>query len=57
LVNLISEPDESEASTVTQPANSIVFGIYKCNGFVFTEIVTDVQKKKLQAVIRGRVSL
>jgi hypothetical protein len=36
---------------------TIVFGIYKRNGFVFTEIVPDVQKKTLQAVIRGRVSL
>ncbi len=35
----------------------IVFGIYKRNGFVFTEIVPDVQKKTLQAIIRGRVSL
>jgi transposase-like protein len=35
----------------------IVFGIYKRNGFVFTEIVPDVQRKTLQAVIRGRVSL
>lgn len=35
----------------------IVFGIYKRNGSVFTEIVPDVQKKTLQAVIRGRVSL
>lgn len=35
----------------------IVFGIYKRNGFVFTEIVPDVQRRTLQAVIRGRVSL
>lgn len=35
----------------------IVFGIYKRNGCVFTEIVPDCQKKTLQAVIRGRVSL
>ena len=35
----------------------IVFGIYKRNGFVFTEIVPDVQRKTLQAIIRGRVSL
>ncbi|MDQ6786035.1 MAG: IS1595 family transposase [Acidobacteriota bacterium] len=35
----------------------IVFGIYKRNGFVFTEIVPDVQRKTLQSVIRGRVSL
>ena len=30
---------------------------YFANGFVFTEIVPDVQKKTLQAIIRGRVSL
>ena len=35
----------------------IVFGIYKRNGCVFTEIVPDVQRKTLQAIIRGRVSL
>ena len=35
----------------------IVFGIYKRNGLVFTEIVPDGQKKTLQAIIRGRVSL
>jgi len=35
----------------------IVLGIYKRNGFVFTEIVPDVQKKTLQAIIGGRVSL
>ena len=35
----------------------IVFGIYKRNGKVFTEIVSDVQKKTLQAVIHGRVSI
>ncbi len=36
---------------------TIVFGIYKRNGKVFTEIVEDVQKKTLQAIIRGRVSI
>ncbi len=35
----------------------IVFGIYKRNGFVFTEIVPDAAKKTLQQIIRGRVSL
>lgn len=34
-----------------------VFGIFKRNGSVYTEIVPDVSKKTLQAVIRGRVSL
>lgn len=36
---------------------TIVFGIYKRNGKVFTEIVKDVQKKTLQAIIRGRVGI
>jgi hypothetical protein len=35
----------------------IVLGIYKRNGFVFTEIVPDVQKKTLQAIISGRAAL
>ena len=34
-----------------------VFGIFKRNGSVYTEIVPDCSKKTLQAVIRGRVSL
>jgi transposase len=34
-----------------------VFGIFKRNGSVYTEIVSDCKKKTLQAVIRGRVSL
>ncbi len=34
-----------------------VFGIFKRNGSVYTEIVPDCTKKTLQAVIRGRVSL
>ena len=38
-------------------SKTIVFGIYKRNGKVFTEIVPDVQKKTLQAIIRGRVSV
>jgi transposase-like protein len=38
-------------------SKTIVFGIYKRNGKVFTEIVEDVQKKTLQAIIRGRVGI
>jgi transposase-like protein len=34
-----------------------VFGIFKRNGSVYTEVVPDCSKKTLQAVIRGRVSL
>ncbi len=38
-------------------SKTIVFGIYKRSGKVFTEIVPNVQKKTLQAIIRGRVSI
>jgi transposase-like protein len=34
---------------------TIVFGIFKRNGSVYTEIVPDCSKKTLQAIIRGRV--
>jgi transposase-like protein len=36
---------------------TIVFGIYKRNGSVFTEIVPDAKKRSLLPVIRGQVSL
>ena len=36
---------------------TIVFGIFKRNGSVYTEIVPDCSKATLQAVIRGKVSL
>ena len=36
---------------------TIVFGIFRRNGRVFTEIVPDCRRSTLQAVIRGRVSL
>jgi transposase-like protein len=36
---------------------TIVFGIYKRNGKVFTEIVPNVQRKTLQAIIGGRVGI
>jgi transposase len=38
-------------------SKTIVFGIYKRNGKVYTEIVPNAAKKTLQAIIRGRVSL
>src|SRR5215217_7384374 len=38
-------------------SKTIVFGIYKRNGKVYTEIVPNVQNKTLQAIIRGLVSL
>ena len=36
---------------------TIVFGLFKRNGKVYTEIVPDCRRSTLQAVIRGRVSL
>ena len=36
---------------------TIVFGIFKRDGMVYTEIVPDCSKKTLQGVIRGRVEL
>ena len=36
---------------------TIVFGVFKRQGQVYTEIVPDVTKKTLQKAIRGRVSL
>ena len=36
---------------------TIVFGIFKRNGCVYTEIVPDCKKATLQAIIRGRVSI
>lgn len=36
---------------------TIVFGIFKRNGKVYTEIVPDTSKKTLQRAIRGKVSL
>lgn len=36
---------------------TIVFGIFKRNGRVFTEIVPNCTKAQLQAIIRGRVEL
>ena len=35
---------------------TIVFGIFKRNGCVYTEIVPDCKKATLQAIIRGRVT-
>lgn len=38
-------------------SKTIVFGIFKRNGHVYTEIVPDAKKKTLLAVARGRVDL
>ena len=36
---------------------TIVFGVFKRNGHVYTEIVPDAKKKTLLQVVRGRVTL
>ena len=36
---------------------TIVFGIFKRDGMVYTEIIPDCSKKTLQGIIRGRVEL
>ncbi len=36
---------------------TIVFGVFKRNGKVYTEVVPDVKKRSLQAIIRGRVDV
>lgn len=38
-------------------SKTIVFGIFKRNGTVYTQIVPDAKKRTLQAVIRGRVDI
>ena len=35
----------------------MVFGVFKRQGKVYTEIVPDARKKTLQAIIRGKVAL
>src|SRR5215472_3528499 len=37
-------------------SNTIVFGIYKRNGKVYTEIVPDATTRTLQAILRGKVA-
>lgn len=36
---------------------TIVFGLFKRNGKVYTEIVPDASKKTLQGIIRGRIAI
>ena len=38
-------------------SKTIVFGLYKRNGKVYTEIVPDVKKATLQAIIRGKADI
>ena len=38
-------------------SKTIVFGLFKRNGWVYTEIVPNARKRTLQGVIRGKVSL
>ncbi len=47
---------EAHAGEV-RAAKTIMFGVFKRNGHVYTEIVQDGKKKTLIAVVRGRVDL
>lgn len=47
----VSGPRKRGRGTSKQP----VFGIFKRKGAVYTEIVSDVSKKTLQAIIRGKL--
>ena len=38
-------------------SKTIVFGLFKRNGWVYTEVVPDAKKRTLQRVIRGKVCL
>jgi transposase-like protein len=57
-MNPTSALDGFAASEVAEPlVKTIVFGIFKRNGCVYTEVVPDCKKRTLQRVIRGRVAL
>lgn len=47
---------EVDESYFGASGKTIVFGIFKRRGRVYTEIVPDCQKRTLQAIIRGRVA-
>jgi transposase-like protein len=53
----ISAHEESGKRERGASSKTKVFGIFKRNGSVYTEVVPDCRKKTLQAVMRGRVSL
>jgi transposase-like protein len=38
-------------------AKTIVFGVYKRNGRVYTEIIPNCKKASIQAIIRGKAEL
>jgi len=55
--NPISVLGEFGISADVAGSKTIVFGIFKRNGWVYTEIVPDARKSTLQQVIRGHVSV
>jgi transposase-like protein len=54
----ISERRESEVKEAEEhmEGKSVVFGIYKRNGKVYTEIVKNCSRRRLQATIKGKVN-
>ena len=53
--NLTLVPSEFAASVAAEPlVKRIVFGIYKRNGCVYTEIVPNCSRKTLYAIIKGK---
>jgi hypothetical protein len=50
------EVDESYFGAHRVKGKTIVFGLYKRQGKVYTEIVPDCSKTTRQAIIRGRAS-
>ncbi len=56
-MNLTLVPSESEVKGVGGAyGKTIVFGVLKRQGKVYTEIVPDCSKATLQAIIRGHVA-
>jgi transposase len=57
VMNLISAHVTSQENAVAElKINTRVFGIYKRNGRVYTQLVKNVKAKTLQAIIKGKVS-
>ena len=48
---------ELGAFEAVEAEENIVFGLFKRNGRVYTEVVPDCSKATLQGIIRGRVEL
>jgi len=50
-------PRRARGRRARRTTKTIVFGIFKRNGCVYTEVVPDCKKRTLLAAIRGRVAL